>query len=174
MVFAILVCVCNVEEEIEGEAKEKSKVLEPTSMALVGKYMDLLHLDDSNLEFHPISNIKYIFSKIVNKRNCDYVLEHSSLLEKIHNMMLPQVGHNLKQGLALLKLFQSSTAKNTITNYPRLLEALINEVYNSTSHDKWEQDSDIVHLLCDLASYEITMVATKIVTSPLDFISGYP
>jgi hypothetical protein len=102
-------------------------------------------------------------------KNCDYVLEHTSLLEKIHNMMFPEVGHNLKHGLALLKLFRSSTAKNTIANYPRLLESLINEVYNSTSHDIQQHDIDIVCLLCGLA-YEITTVAMKMVTSPSDFI----
>jgi hypothetical protein len=84
-------------------------------------------------------------------------------------MMLPNVGHNLKQGLALLKLFRSSTAKKTIANYPRLLESLINEVYNSTSHDIQQHDIDIVCLLCGL-SYEITTVAMKMVTSQSYFI----
>ncbi|CAM6045889.1 unnamed protein product [Sphagnum compactum] len=168
MVFAILVCVCNAEEEIEGEAKEKNKLLQQTPAVLVGKYMDLLQLDDSNLGEH-LERIKYIISWIVNRMNCDYVLEHSSLLEKIHNMMLPEVGHSLKRGLALLKLFRSSTAKKTIANYPRLLESLINEVYNSTSLDVQEHDIDILRLLCGLA-FEITIVAMKMVTSPSDFI----
>jgi hypothetical protein len=168
MVFAIIVCVCNEEKEIEGEAKEKNKLLEQTPVVLLGKYMDLLHLDDSSLGKH-LERIKYIISHIVNTRNCDYVLEHTSLLEKIHNMMLPKVGHNLKQGLALLKFFRSSTAKKTIANYPRLLESLINEVYNSTSHDIQQHDIDIVCLLCGL-TYEITTVAMKMVTSQSYFI----
>ncbi len=130
--------------------------------------MDLLHLDDSNLGKH-LEHIKFIISDIINKKNCDYVLEHTSLLEKIHNMMFPEVGDNLKHGLVLLKLFRSSTAKKTIANYPRLLESLINEVYNSTSHDIQQHDIDIVCLLCGLG-YEITTVAMKMVTSPLDFI----
>jgi hypothetical protein len=137
-------------------------------VVLVGKYMDLLHLDDSNLGKH-LEHIKFIISDIINKKNCDYVLEHTSLLEKIHNMMFPEVGDNLKHGLVLLKLFRSSTAKKTIANYPRLLESLINEVYNSTSHDIQQHDIDIVCLLCGLG-YEITTVAMKMVTSPLDFI----
>jgi len=169
MVFAIFVCVCNAEEEIEGEAKEKKKLLEQTPTVLVGKYMDLLHLDDSNLQ-EPLADIIYIISCVVNMRNCDYVLEHTSLLEKIPNMMLPEVGHNLKQGLALLRLFRSSASRKAIANYPRLVESLINEVYSSTSHDIQQRDVDIVRLLCGLA-YEITtMVAMKLVTSPLDFI----
>ncbi len=130
--------------------------------------MALLDLNDSNLREH-LEEIKYIISRMVNRRNCDYVLEHTSLLEKIYNMMFPEVGHNLKQGLALLKLFQSSTARKTIANYPRIVESLINEVYNSTSHDIWERNIDIVRLLCGLA-YEITTVAMKMVTSPSDFI----
>jgi hypothetical protein len=166
MVFAVLVCVCNAEEEIEGEAKQKNKLFKQTPIVLVGKYMDLLHLDDSNFEEH-LGRIKHIISRIVDMRNCDYVLERTSLLEKIHNMMLPEVGHNLKHGFDLLKLFQSSTARKTIANYPGLLESLINEVYNSTSHDI--QQHDIVCLLCGLA-YEITTVAMKIVTSPSGFI----
>jgi hypothetical protein len=84
-------------------------------------------------------------------------------------MMLPEVGHNLNKGLALLRLFRSSTARKTIVNYPGLLESLMNEVYNSTSHDIGEHDIDIVRLLCGLA-YEITTVAVKMVTSPSDFI----
>ncbi len=168
MVFAVLVCVCNAEEEIEGEAKEKKKLLEQTPAVLVEKYMDLLHLDDSNFEEH-LGQIKHIISRIVDMRNCDYVLERTSLLEKIHNMMLPEVGHNLKQGLALLKLFPSSTARKTIANYPGLLESLINEVYNSTSHDIQQHDIGIVCLLCGLAD-EITTVAMKIITSPSGFI----
>jgi len=167
MVFAILVCVCNAKEEIEGETKEFFFLLEQTPVVLIGKYMDLLHLDDSNL-WKP-SNIRYTISCIVNMRNCDYVLEHTSLLEKIHNMMLPEVGHNLNEGLALLRLFRSSSAMKTIANYPRLLESLINEVYNSTSHDIGEHNIEIVRLLCGLA-YEITTVAVKMVTSPSDFI----
>jgi tetratricopeptide (TPR) repeat protein len=137
-------------------------------VVLLGKYMDLLHSDDSNLK-ERLKCIKNTISRIVNRRNCDYVLEHTSLLEKIHNMMLLEVCHNLKQYLALLELFQSSTARNAIANYPRLLESLINEVYNSTSHDIGEHDIEIVRLLCGLA-YEITTVAVKMVTSPLDFI----
>jgi hypothetical protein len=168
MVFAILFNVYNAEQEIEGEANGKNKVLEQTPVILLGKYMDLLHLDDSNLEEH-LEHIEYIISNIVNMKNCDYVLEHTSLLEKIHNMILPKVGHNRKQGLALLELFQSSTARKTIANYPRLLESLINEVYNSTSHDIREHDIDIVRLLEGL-TYEITTVAMKMVTSPLGFI----
>ncbi|CAM6045891.1 unnamed protein product [Sphagnum compactum] len=147
------------EEEIEGEAKEKNKLLQQTPAVLVGKYMDLLHLDDSNLWEH-LGRIKYIISTIVDMRNCDYVLEHTSLLEKIHNMMLPEVGHNLEQGLVLLLRFRSSTAKKTIANYPRLLESLINELYNSASHDIQEHDIDILCLLCGLAN-EITMAAMK-------------
>jgi hypothetical protein len=116
------------------EKPNKNKVLEQTPVVLIGKYMDLLHSDDSNLREH-LEHIECIISNIVNMRNCDYVLEHTSLLEKIHNMMLPEVGHNRRQGLVLLKLFQSSTAMKTIANYPRLLESLINEVYNSSSHD---------------------------------------
>jgi len=163
MVFAILVFLYNVEEEIEGESTEKNKVFKQTPVLLIGKYMDLLHSDDSNLKLY--NSIILIISWIVNKRNRDYVLQHTSLLEKIHNMTLPEVGHNLKQGLALLNLFQSST----IANYPRLLESLINEVYNSTLHDIQQHDIDIVHLLCRLA-YEITTVAMKMVTSPSYFI----
>jgi hypothetical protein len=136
-------------------------------VVLVGKYMDLLHSDDLNLEV--LSDIKFTITLIVNKRNCDYVLEHTSLLEKIHNMMFPEVGHNLKHGLALLERFRSSTARKTIANYRRLLESLINEVYNSTLHDIKQHDIDIVYLLCGLA-YEITMVAMKMVASPSDFI----
>ncbi len=166
MVFAILVFLYNAEEEIEGESNDKNKVLEQTPMVLIGKYMDLLHSDDSNLQL--LSNIKSTISETVNKKNCDYVLEHTSLLEKIHNMMLLEVGHNLKWGLALLGLFKSSTAKKTIANYPRVLESLINEVYNSTSHDIGEWDIDIVCLLCGLA--EITTVAMKLITSPSNFI----
>jgi hypothetical protein len=143
-------------------------VLEQTPVVLLRKYMALLDLNDSNLREH-LEEIKYIISRMVNRRNCDYVLEHTSLLEKIYNMMFPEVGHNLKQGLALLKLFQSSTARKTIANYPRIVESLINEVYNSTSHDIWERNIDIVRLLCGLA-YEITTVAMKMVTSPSDFI----
>jgi len=168
MVFAILVYVYHAEEEIEGEANGKIKVFEQTPVVLLGKYMDLLHLDDSNLE-EPLECIKYTISTIVDRRNCDYVLEHTSLLEKIHNMMLPELCHNLKQYLALLELFQSSTARKAIANYPRLLESLINEVYNSTSYDIGEHDIDIVCLLCALA-YEITTVAVKMLTSPSDFI----
>jgi hypothetical protein len=167
MVFAVLVCVCNAEEEIEGEAKQKNKLFEQTPAVLVGKYMDLLHLDDSNFEEH-LGQTKHIISRIVDMRNCDYVLERTSLLEKIHNMMLPEVGHNLKQGLALLELFRSSTARKTIANYPGLLESFINEIYNSTSHDIQPQDINIVRFLCGLA-YEIT-TAMKIVTSPSGFI----
>jgi hypothetical protein len=166
MVFAILVFLYNAEEEIEGESNEKNKVLEETPVVLIGKYMDLFHLDESNLEL--LSNIEVTISKTMSNRNCDYVLEHTSLLEKIHDMMLPEVGHNLKQGLALLNLFKSSTAKKTIANYPRLLESLINEVYNSTSHDIGRRDLDIVWLLCGLA--ELTTVAMKLVTSPSNFI----
>jgi len=165
MVFAILVFLYNAKEEIEGESNKKNKVLEQTPVVLIGKYMDLLHSDDSNLEL--LRNIRFTIPKTVNNRNCDYVLEHTSLLEKIHNMMLPEVGHNLKQGLALLKLFKSSTARKTIANYPRLLESLINEVYNSTSHDIGWPDIDIVRLLYGLA--EITMVAMKLVISPSNF-----
>jgi hypothetical protein len=168
MVFAILVYVYHAEEEIEGEANGKIKVFEQTPVVLLGKYMDLLHLDDSNLE-ERLEGIKHTISRIVDRRNCDYVLEHTSLLKKIHNMMLPEVSHNLKQCLALLELFQSSTARKTIANYPRLLESLLNEVYNSTSHDIKMHDIDIVRLLCGLA-YEITTVAMKMVTSPSDFI----
>jgi hypothetical protein len=125
-------------------------------------------LDDSIPEEH-LEHIKYIISHIVNKRNCDYVLEHTSfLLEKIHNMMFLEVGHNLKEGLALLKLFKSSTTGKTIANYPGLSESLINEVCNSTSHDIGEHNIDILHLLCGLAS-EIT-VAIKMVTYPSNFI----
>jgi hypothetical protein len=167
MVFAILLCVHNA-EEIEGKANDKNKVLEQTPVVLLEKYMDILHLDDSNLGEH-LEHIKYIISCTVNVRNCDYVLEHTSLLEKIHNMMFPEVGQNLKQGLALLKLFQSSTARKTIANYPRLLESLINEVYNLTSHDIGEHDIDILRLLCCL-TYEITIVVMKMVTSPSGFI----
>jgi hypothetical protein len=167
MVFVILVFLYNVEEEIEGESNENVTVFEQTPVVLIGKYMDLLQLDNSDLWL--LSDIKFTISEIVNKRNCDYVLEHTSLLEKIHNMMLPEVGHNLKQGLALLELFQSSTAKKTIANYPRLLELLFNEVYNSTSHDIQLHDIDIVRLLSGLA-YEITAVVMKMVTSPSDFI----
>ncbi len=137
-------------------------------MVLIGKYMDLRQLDDSNPGEH-LKYIKHIIARIVNKRNCDYVLEHTSfLLEKIHNMMFLEVGHNLEQGLALLKLFKSSTARKTIANYPGLLESLINEICNSTSHDTGEHNINIVGLLCGLAS-EIT-VAIKMVTSPSDFI----
>jgi hypothetical protein len=167
MVFVILVFLYNVEEEIEGESNENVTVFEQTPVVLIGKYMDLLQLDNSDLWL--LSDIKFTISEIVNKRNCDYVLEHTSLLEKIHNMMLPEVGHNLKQGIALLQLFQSSTAKKNIANYPRLLESLINEVYNSTSHDIEEHDIDIVRLLSGLA-YETSAVAMKMVTSPSDFI----
>jgi hypothetical protein len=166
MVFAILVFLYNAEEEIEGESNQKNKVLEQTPVVLIGKYMDLLHSDDSNLKL--LSYIDMTISTIVNKRNCDYVLEHTSLLEKIHNMMLPEVGHKQRQGLALLKLFKSSTARETIANYPGLLESLINEVYNSTSHDIKGGDIDIVCLLCGLA--EITTVAMELVTSPSNFI----
>jgi hypothetical protein len=154
------------EEEIEGESNEKNKVLEQTLVVLIGKYMDLLHSDDSNLEL--LSDINTTISNIVNKRNCDYVLEHTSLLEKIHNMMLLEVGHNLKWGLALLELFESSTAKKAIANYPRLLESIINEVYNSTSPDIGRCDLHIIGLLGGLA--EITTVAMKLVTSPSNFI----
>jgi tetratricopeptide (TPR) repeat protein len=49
------------------------------------------------------------------------------------------------------------------------LESLINEVYNSTSHDIQQHDIDIVCLLCGL-SYEITTVAMKMVTSQSYFI----
>jgi len=166
MVFAILVFLYNAEEEIEGESNEKNKVLEQTPVVLIGKYMDLLHSDDSDLEL--LRNIRFTIPKTINNRNCDYVLEHTSLLEKIHNMMLPEVGHNLKQGLALLKLFKSSTARKTIANYPRLSESIINEVYNSTSYGIGVRDIDIVSLLCGLA--EITTVAMKLVTSPSNFI----
>jgi len=171
MVFTILVCVCNAEEEIERESNEKNKVLEQTPVVLIGKYMDLLHSDDSNLELYDVvSNISFTISKMVNKRNSDYVLEHTSLLQDIHNTMLLEGGHNLKQGLALLELFQTSTARKTIANYPGLLESLINEVYNSTSHDIQMHDIDIVRLLCGLA-YEITtMVAMKLVAFPSNFI----
>ncbi|CAM6023027.1 unnamed protein product [Sphagnum balticum] len=156
------------EEEIEGESNQKNKVLQQTPVVLIGKYMDFLHSDDSNLREHLVY-IKHIISTIVNMRNCDYVLEHTSLLEKIHNMVLLEVGHNQKWGLALLRLFKSSTARKTIANYPELLESLINEVYNSTSHDIQYHDIDIIHLLGDLA-YEITTVAMKLVTSPSNFI----
>jgi len=166
MVFAILVFLYNAEEEIEGESNDKNKVLEQTPMVLIGKYMDLLHSDDSNLQL--LSNIKSTISETVNKKNCDYVLEHTSLLEKIHNMMLLEVGHNLKWGLTLLELFKSSTAKKTIANYPKILESLINENYNSTSHDIGEWDINIVCLLCGLT--EITTMAMKLVTSPSNFI----
>jgi len=145
---------------------KKNKVLEQTPVVLIGKYMDLLHSDDSDLEL--LRNIRFTIPKTINNRNCDYVLEHTSLLEKIHNMMLPEVGHNLKQGLALLKLFKSSTARKTIANYPRLSESIINEVYNSTSYGIGVRDIDIVSLLCGLA--EITTVAMKLVTSPSNFI----
>jgi len=165
MVFTIFVFLHNAEKEIEGESNEKNKVLEQTPVVLIVKYMDLLHLNDSKIDLH---NIKNIISTIVNMRNCDYVLEHTSLLEKIHHMMLPKVGHNLKWGLALLELFQSSTARKTIANYPRLLESLVNEVYNSISHDIGWPDFHIVSLLCALA--EITTVAMKLVTSPSNFI----
>jgi hypothetical protein len=159
MVLAIPICVYNA-----GEANEKNEVLEQTPVVLLGKYMDLLHLDDSILEGH-LFYVGYIISDIVNEKNCDYVLEHTSfLLEKIHNVMFLEVGHNLEEGLALLKLFKSSTAKKTIANYPGFLESLMNEVCNSTSHDI---TIDIVHLLCDLAS-EITVVI-KMVTYPSDF-----
>jgi hypothetical protein len=159
MVLAIPICVYNA-----GEANEKNEVLEQTPVVLLGKYMDLLHLDDSILEGH-LFYVGYIISDIVNEKNCDYVLEHTSfLLEKIHNVMFLEVGHNLEEGLALLKLFKSSTAKKTIANYPGFLESLMNEVCNSTSHDI---TIDIVHLLCDLAS-EIT-VGIKMVTYPSDF-----
>jgi tetratricopeptide (TPR) repeat protein len=166
-VFAILVFLYNAEEEIEGESNEKQKVLEQTPVVLIRKYMDLLHLDDSNLWDH-LEKIKELISEIINMRNCDYVLEHTSLLENINNMMLPEVGHNLNQGLALLELFQSSTARKTIPNYPGLLESLINEVYNSTTHDIQEHDIRTVSLLCGLAD-EIT-VAMKMVTSRSNFI----
>jgi len=195
MVVAILVCVWNAEEEIEGEAKGKNKLLEQTPVVLLEKYMDLLHwsqddsnlgeiqvvylekykdllhLDDSNLGeiLESFLNMEWPIFKMINKRNCDYILEHTSLLEKIHNMMLPGVGHNLNKGLALLRLFRSSSAMKTIANYPRLLESLINEVYNSTSHDIGGHNIEIVRLLCGLA-YEITTVAVKMVTSPSDFI----
>jgi tetratricopeptide (TPR) repeat protein len=166
MVLAIPICVYNAEQEIEGEANEKNEVLEQTPVVLVGKYMDLRHLDDSNLGVCLVQ-IKFIISHIVNEKNCDYVLEHTSfLLEKIHNMMFLEVGQNLKEGLALLKSFKSSTAKKTIANYPGFLESLMNEVCNSTSHDIGVHTIDIVHLLCDLAS-EIT-VAIKMVTYPSD------
>jgi len=169
MVFAILVCVWNAEEEIEREAKEKKKLLEETPVVLIGKYMDLLHLDDSNL-WEPLADIRYLISCIVNMKNCDDVLEDTLLLGKIYSMMFHKVDRNLKQGLALLKLFPSSTAKKRIADYPSLLESLINEVYNSTSHDIQEHDIDIVCLLCGLA-YEITpMVAMKLVASPSNFI----
>jgi hypothetical protein len=167
MVLAIPVCVYNAEQEIEGEANEKNEVLQQTPVVLVGKYMDLRHLDDSNLEEH-LEHIKFIISHIVNERNCDYVLEHTSIsLEKIHNMMFLGVGHNLNDGLALLELFKSSTAKKTIANYPGFLESLMNEVCNSTSHDIVVHTIHIVQTLCDLAS-EIT-VAIKMVTYPSDF-----
>jgi hypothetical protein len=156
------------EEEIEGEAKQKKRLLEQTPALLVGKYMDLLHLGDFN-RWGSLAFLRNTISCVVNMRNCDYVLEHTSLLEKIHNMMLPEIGHNLKHGLALLKLFPSSTARKTIANYPGLLESLINEVYNSTSHYIQQHDIDIVCLLCGLA-HEITTVAMKIVTSPSGFI----
>jgi hypothetical protein len=169
MVFAILVFLYNAEEEIQGESNEKNMVLDQTLMVLIWKYLDLLHWDVSNLGEH-LEHIKYISSSIVNMKNCDYVLEH--ILEEIHNMMFPEVHHNLKQGLALLKLFQSSTAKKTIANHPRLLESIINEVinevYNSTSYVIKDHDIDIVCLLCGLAS-EIT-VAVKMLTPPSDFI----
>jgi hypothetical protein len=167
MVFAILVFLYNAEEEIEGESNQKKKVLEQTPVVLIGKYMDLLHSDDSNPRL--LTKIKFTISKTINNRNCDYVLEHTSLLEKIHNMMLLEVGHNLKQGLALLELFKSSTARKTIANYPRLLESLINEVYNSTSHDIQYHDIAIIRLLGGLAD-EITTVVMKMVTSPSNFI----
>jgi len=167
MVFTILVFLYNAEEEIERESNAKNKVLEQTPVVLIGKYMDLLHSDDSNLELY---HIVITISKMVNKRNCDYVLEHTSLLQNIHNTMLLEGGHNLKQGLALLELFQTSTARKTIANYPGLLESLINEVYNSTSHDIQMYNIDIVRLLCGLV-YEITtMVAMKLVASPSNFI----
>jgi len=167
MVLAIPLCVYTAEQEIEGEANEKNEVLEQTPVVIVQKYMDLCHLDASNLEEHLV-HIKVIISHIVNEWNCDYVLEHTSfLLEKIHNMMFLEVGHNLKEGLALLKLFESSTAKKTIANYPGFLESLMNEVCNSTSHDIGVHTIDIVDLLCDFAS-EITM-AIKMVTYPSDF-----
>jgi hypothetical protein len=168
MVFAILVYVYNAGNKIKDKVNDKNKVLEQTPVVLLEKYMDFLHLDDSNLREH-LEHIKYISSCIVNLKNCDYVLEHTSLLEKIHNMMLLENGHNLRQGLALLKLFQSSTVRKTIANYPRLLESLINEICNSTSHDIQEHDIDIVRLLCGLA-YEITTVAMKLVTSASYFI----
>jgi hypothetical protein len=167
MVFAIPVFLYNAEEEIEGESNEKNKVLEQTPVVLIGKYMDLCHSDDSNIR-EPLVPIEYMISKIVNMRNCDYVLEHTSLLEKIHNMMLPEVSHNLKQGLALLRLFKSSTARKAIANYPGLLESLVNGVSNSTSHDIQKYDIDIILLLGDLA--EITTVAMKLVTSQSNFI----
>ncbi|KAH9564886.1 hypothetical protein CY35_04G048400 [Sphagnum magellanicum] len=154
------------EEEIEGESNEKKKVFLQTPVVLIGKYMDLLHSDDSNLQL--LRNIKFTISQTIDKRNWDYVLEHTSLLEKIHNMMLLEVGHNLKWGLALLGLFKSSTAKKIIANYPRVLESLINEVYNSTSDDIGGCNIDIVCLLCGLA--EITTVAMKLITSPSNFI----
>jgi hypothetical protein len=167
MVFAILVYVYNAGNKIKDKVNDKNMVLEQTLMVLIGKYLDLLHLDDSNLNEH-LGKINTIISNIVNTRNCDYVLEHSPLLEKLDNMMFPKVHHNLKQGLALLKLFQSSTARKTIANHPRLLESIINEVYNSTSYDIGEHDIDIVCLLCGLASER--MVAVNMVTSPSDFI----
>jgi tetratricopeptide (TPR) repeat protein len=167
MVFAILVFLYNAKEEIEGESNEKNTVLEQTPVVLIGKYMDLLHSDDSNLEL--LSDIEVTLSETVSNRNCDYVLEHTSLLEKIHDMMLLEVGHNLKHGIALLTLFKSSTARKTIANYPGLLESLINEVSNSTSHDLQWPDIEIIRLLGDLA-YEITTVAMKLVTSPSNFI----
>jgi hypothetical protein len=70
MVFAIFVCVCNAEEEIEGEAKGKNKLLEQTPVVLLEKYMDLLHLDDSNL-WGILFDIEFTIFKIINKRNCD-------------------------------------------------------------------------------------------------------
>jgi hypothetical protein len=44
--------------------------LEQTSVVLLEKYMDLLHLDDSNL-WGILFDIEFTIFKIINKRNCD-------------------------------------------------------------------------------------------------------
>lgn len=160
MVFVILLCVCNAEQETEGEANDKNKVLEETPVVLLKKYMDLLRSYDSNLGEH-LERIKYIISCMVNTRNCDYVLKHTSLLEKIQE--IPSTGHRRKQGLALLKLFRSSTARKTIVNHSHILDSLVNIVYNPNSCDIQEHDIDIVRSLYGLI-YEIRNVAMIMLT----------
>jgi tetratricopeptide (TPR) repeat protein len=147
-------------EEIEGKANDKNKVLEQTPVVLLEKYMDLLRLDDSNLGEH-LERIKYIISCMVNTRNCDYVFEHTSLLQKIQDI---PGGNSRKQGFALLKLFRSSTARKTIVNHPGLLDELINLVYCPSYMQN--HDIDIVRSLCGLI-YETRDVAMKMLESPL-------